>query len=72
MRFVKRVEGSAGVDAETFLTFQLTAMSIALSASYAAAAGYMAGVANFHFGGAFLAGLYGAVLLFPVPKTGDA
>ncbi|MBG0789734.1 MAG: hypothetical protein H0S80_04460 [Desulfovibrionaceae bacterium] len=63
--FVKSVEGRPGVSAETFLPFQCNLMSLALLASYAATAGYMAGVANFHFGGAFLAGLYGAYYYFP-------
>lgn len=68
VRFVKSVEGSTGVDAETFLSFQLNLMTLALCASYAAAVGYVAGVANFHFGGAFLAGLYGAYYYFPSQK----
>lgn len=65
VRFVKSVEGRAGVGAGTFLPFQLTLMAFPLSASYAAAAGYLAGVSTFHFSGAFLAALYGAYYYFP-------
>ena len=65
IRFVKAVEGSRSVDAEAFVPFQLNLMTLALVSSYAAAAGYMAGVSNFHFSGAFLASLYGAYYYFP-------
>ncbi len=65
VRFVKSVQGSHGVDAALFLSFQKNLTSLALLAAYAAAAGYMAGVANFHFSGAFLAALYGAYYYYP-------
>ncbi|QGY38656.1 hypothetical protein GM415_00375 [Pseudodesulfovibrio cashew] len=68
IRFVKRVEGSPHVEAETFTAFQLSLTSLALLAPYAAAAGYMAGVSTFHFSGAFLAALYGAYYYFPSQK----
>lgn len=68
IRFVKSVEGSRTVDAEAFVPFQLNLMSLALVASYAAAAGYMTGVSNFHFSGAFLASLYSAYYYFPTER----
>jgi len=65
VQFVKTVKGSRGVSPDLFLPFQQSLMSLALLASYTAAAGYMAGVSTFHFSGAFLASLYGAYYYFP-------
>ncbi|MCJ2164815.1 MULTISPECIES: hypothetical protein [unclassified Pseudodesulfovibrio] len=66
--FVRKVEGQKNVESAPFLDFQLTLMSIALTAPFAAAAGYIAGVANFHFAGAFLASLYAAYYYYPSEK----
>lgn len=66
--FVRSVEGRKNVDIARFLSFQLGSMTMALLAPYAAAAGYVAGVSNFHFGGAFLASLYAAYYFFPSEK----
>lgn len=68
VRFVKSVSGRENVATDEFLPFQTNLMSLALLASYAAAAGYMAGVSTFHFSGAFLAGLYAAYYYFPSQK----
>ena len=65
IQFVRTVKGSQSVDPDLFLPFQQGLMSLALLASYTAAAGYMAGVSTFHFSGAFLASLYGAYYYFP-------
>lgn len=68
IRFVKDVAGTHGVNMEEFMPFQLNSMALALIAPYAAAIGYMAGISNFHFSGAFLAALYGAYYYFPAEK----
>nr|WP_321513685.1 hypothetical protein [uncultured Pseudodesulfovibrio sp.] len=68
IRFVRSVEGQKSVESAPFITFQLNLMTIALIAPFAAAAGYIAGVANFHFAGAFLASLYAAYYYFPSKK----
>lgn len=68
VRFVKSVAGRDSVDADTFIPFQTNLMSLAMLSPYAAALGYMAGVSNFHFSGAFLAGLYAAYYYFPSQK----
>ena len=67
-RFVKGVAGQQSVDADAFLAFQRSLLSLALLAPYAAFAAYVAGVSNFHFGGAFLAALYAAYYYFPSEK----
>lgn len=66
--FVRKVEGQKNVKRTPFLAFQLNLMTIALATPYAAAAGYVAGVATFHFAGAFLASLYAVYYYFPSEK----
>lgn len=68
VRFVKSVSGQQSVDLDAFLSFEKTMLSLALLATYAAAGAYVAGVSNFHFGGAFLAALYAAYYYFPSHK----
>jgi len=68
VRFVRKVEGSMNVGSAPFLAFQLNLITIALAAPFAAAIGYIAGVTNFHFAGAFLASLYAVYYYFPSQK----
>lgn len=68
IRFVKGATGNDNVSLDAFVPFQLNSMTLALIAPYAAAIGYMAGVSNFHFSGAFLAALYAGYYYFPSQK----
>lgn len=64
-RFVRRVAASRSVDAETFLSFEKGVMAVVLGSAYFAALAYVCTASLFHFGGAFLAALYGAYYYYP-------
>ncbi|MEF2231298.1 MAG: hypothetical protein V3571_10255 [Pseudodesulfovibrio sp.] len=64
-RFVRRVAASASVDADTFLAFEKGLLNLVLGSAYFAAAAYVCSATLFHFGGAFLAALYGAYYYYP-------
>jgi hypothetical protein len=64
-RFVAQVKDQAAVDPLTLLAFEKTQTILVLVTPYIALAGYLLDVALFHFGGAFLAALYGIYYYFP-------
>ena len=66
--FVHRVQGLKGVPAEELLGFERTQLRLVLLSWYAAAIGYHLDVSVFHFGGAFLAALYGAYFYYPTRR----
>jgi len=64
-RFVRRVAADRSVDAGTFLAFEKGVMAVVLGSAYFAALAYICTASLFHFGGAFLAALYGAYYYYP-------
>lgn len=66
--FVHRVQGLKAVPAEELLEFERNQLRLVLLSCYAAAIGYLLDVSIFHFGGAFLAALYGAYFYYPTRR----
>ncbi len=66
--FVHRVQGLKSVPADELLEFERTQLRLVLLSCYAAAIGYLLDVSIFHFGGAFLAALYGAYFYYPTRR----
>ena len=67
-RFVRRVAADQSVPPDAFLAFEKGLLNLALGSAYFAAAAYVCSASLFHFGGAFLAALYGAYYYFPSQK----
>lgn len=66
--FVHRVRSLKAVPAELLLEFERNQLRLVLLSCYAAAIGYLLDVSIFHFGGAFLAALYGAYFYYPTRR----